>query len=223
MNRIDLITLFPGMASGVLQESIIGRAVAQGLFELNVHDLRDWSKDKHHTVDDRPFGGGAGMLLKPEPLFSAVEELRNEKSQVVYLCPDGDILDQPIACSLARCEHLILISGHYEGIDQRVREALVHREISIGNYVLTNGTLPALVLIDCVCRYLPGVLGDEKSLTQDSFHDKLLGFPQYTRPDDYCGMKVPEILLSGNHQAIAKWREQQQIEKTRLRRPNLIS
>ena len=211
------------MASAVLGESILGRAIRNELVEICVHDLRKWTHDKHHTVDDRPFGGGAGMLLKPEPLFEAIDELRSETCQVIYMCPDGDVLDQDMAKSFTQHEHLILISGHYEGIDQRIRDALIDQEISIGDYVLTNGTLPALVMIDCISRNLPGVLGDEKSLTQDSFSDTLLGFPQFTRPAEYRGMKVPEVLLSGNHQSVSQWRREEQINKTQQRRPDLLS
>ena len=223
LRRIDLITLFPGMAEAVLSESIIGRARKQGLVEIGVHNLRDWSKDKHRMVDDRPFGGGAGMLLKPEPLFDAIESLEGPESHVIYLCPDGERLGTPLVKELVSYPHLILISGHYEGVDQRVRDAKVHREVSIGDYVLTNGTLPATVLIDCVCRYIPGVLGEEKSLTQDSFNDSLLGFPQFTRPAEFRGMTVPKVLLSGDHQAIERWRVEESQKKTRERRPDLLS
>lgn len=221
--RIDLITLFPAMAEAVLAESIIGRAQRQGMIEIRIHNLRDWAKDKHKTVDDRPFGGGAGMLLMPEPLFDCIESLRTEASTVIYLCPDGEPLDTPRVSEFATMEHLILLSGHYEGIDQRVRDRLVDREISTGDYVLTNGTLPALILVDAVCRQIPGVLGEEKSLTQDSFYDSLLGFPQFTRPAEFRGMSVPDILLSGDHQAIELWRQEQRIKKTRERRPDLLN
>ncbi|WOO41516.1 tRNA (guanosine(37)-N1)-methyltransferase TrmD [Rubellicoccus peritrichatus] len=222
LKRIDIITLFPAMADAVLAESMIGRAQRSGAVEIQIHNLRDWSKDKHNTVDDRPFGGGAGMLLKPEPLFDAIESLKTEDSTVIFLCPDGEQLGTPLVRDLAEHKHLILISGHYDGIDQRVRDMLVDREISIGDYVLTNGTLPALVLVDCVCRYIPGVLGEEKSLTQDSFHDSLLGFPQFTRPAEFRGVAVPEILLSGDHKAVERWRKEEQINKTRERRPDLL-
>lgn len=220
--RIDLLTLFPTMAEAVLGESMIGRAQKNSLIQLGFHNLRDWATDKHHIVDDRPFGGGAGMVLKPEPLFAAIEELKTPAAQVVYLCPDGEKLSTPLVKELAAVKHLVLVSGHYEGIDQRVRDALVDREVSIGDYVLTNGTLPAMVLIDCVCRYVPGVLGEEKSLTQDSFHDSFLGFPQFTRPAEYRGMTVPEVLLSGDHKAIERWREEESLKKTRQRRPDLL-
>lgn len=217
--RIDLITLFPDMAAGFLGESILGRARREGLLTIAVHNLRDWAVDRHNTVDDRPFGGGAGMVLKPEPLFAAVGSLATPQSMVIYLCPDGEVLSTPMAQRLSGQTHLILISGHYEGIDQRVRDHLVDLEVSIGDYVLTNGTLPAMVLIDCVARRIPGVLGEEKSLTQDSFHDNFVSFPQFTRPANFRGMPVPEVLLSGNHEAIARWREEQKVIKTRERRP----
>lgn len=220
--RIDLLTLFPAMAEAVLGESMIGRAQKQGLIGLGFHNLRDWATDKHHIVDDRPFGGGAGMVLKPEPLFAAIEQLKTPATKVIYLCPDGERLSTPIVKELAQEEHLILVSGHYEGIDQRVRDSLVDRELSIGDYVLTNGTLPAMVLIDCVCRYVPGVLGEEKSLTQDSFHDSFLGFPQFTRPAEFRGVSVPDVLLSGDHQAIQRWREEEALKKTRQRRPDIL-
>lgn len=220
--RFDLITLFPRMAEGYLQESMLGQAAKKGLLEIGVHDLRDWSQNKHKTADDRPFGGGAGMLLSPEPLFLSIEEVATPGAEVIYLCPDGEPLNTPLVRELAAKEHLVLVSGHYEGIDQRVRDTLITREVSIGDYVLTNGTLPACVLIDCVARYVPGVLGEEKSLTQDSFHDTFLGFPQFTRPAEYRGMKVPDVLLSGDHAKIAAWRREQSYLKTKERRPDLL-
>lgn len=220
--RFDLITLFPRMAEGYLQESMLGQAAKKSLLEIGVHDLRDWSQNKHKTADDRPFGGGAGMLLSPEPLFLSIEEVATPGAEVIYLCPDGEPLNTPLVRELAAKEHLVLVSGHYEGIDQRVRDTLITREVSIGDYVLTNGTLPACVLIDCVARYVPGVLGEEKSLTQDSFHGTFLGFPQFTRPAEYRGMKVPDVLLSGDHAKIAAWRREQSYLKTKERRPDLL-
>lgn len=220
---IDLVSLFPSMVEGFLSSSVIGRAIQKHLIAIKLHDLREWALPPHYTVDDRPFGGGAGMLLQPEPLFKAVESLRTPESKVIYLCPDGIPLDTPMAQTLSVEKHLILISGHYEGIDERVREALIDKEISIGDYVLTNGTLPAAVLIDAISRFIPGVLGEEKSLTQDSFNDNLLTFPQYTRPANFRGMHVPEVLLSGDHQAIERWRKTQQINRTQERRPDLIT
>ncbi len=221
LKRIDVLTLFPRMAEGFLAESILGRAVSRGLMEMGVHNLRDWSTDKHKKVDDRPFGGGAGMVLMPEPLFDAIEALKTEQTTTVYLCPDGEMLSTEMARELATHPHLLMVSGHYEGIDQRVRDTLVDREISIGDYVLTNGTLPACVLADCVTRQIPGVLGEEKSLTQDSFNDNFLTFPQFTRPAEYRGMKVPEVLLGGNHAAIEQWRAEERQRRTRDKRPDL--
>ena len=220
--KIDLVTLFPGMLTGFLEESMIGRAVSKGHIDLRSHDLRDWATDRHRTVDDRPFGGGAGMLLRPEPLFAAIEALQTPQSTALYMAPDGERLTSAIAKDLALASHLIILSGHYEGMDQRVRDHLVDRELSIGDYILTNGTLAAAVLVDAVGRYVPGVLGAEMSLTQDSFVDDLLSFPQYTRPAVFRGYHVPDFLLSGDHEAIAQWRREQQHEKTRQRRPDLI-
>ncbi len=222
--KIDLITLFPGMVSGFLAESMIGRGIERGILDIKVHNLRDWTNDKHHITDDRPFGGGAGMLLKPEPLFEAIEYLHTPECSVIFLTPDGEPLNRSFSRQLAaKKRHLILISGHYEGIDQRVRDNLVDYEVSIGDYVLTNGTLAAAVLIDSVCRHVPEVLGEEKSLTQDSFADNLLSFPQYTRPAEYRGMCVPEVLLSGHHEEIEQWRKERSLEKTRIRRPDLLN
>ena len=219
---VDLLTLFPRMIQGFLEESIVGRAISKGIINLQIHNIRDWAEGKHQTVDDRPFGGGAGMVLKPEPLFAAIEELQTPESLVIYMAPDGDTLTSVIAQECAQESHIILISGHYEGIDQRVRDQLVDREISIGDYILTNGTLPAAVLIDTLARYIPEVLGQEKSLTQDTFSDNLLSFPQYTRPENFRGHRIPEVLLSGNHQSIAKWRRDCQNEKTKKKRPDII-
>lgn len=219
---IDLLTLFPGMLEGFLAESMVGRARACGLLQLRVHNLRDWAQGRHKITDDRPFGGGAGMVIKPEPLFAAVEALRREDSVVIYLCPDGEPLSTPLARELAAEQHLIFISGHYEGIDERAREELVDREISIGDYVLTNGTLPAAVVVDALARYVPGVLGEEQSLAQDSFADGLLSHPQYTRPAEFRGMAVPQVLLGGNHAAIEAWRQRQRRARTRARRPELL-
>jgi tRNA (guanine37-N1)-methyltransferase len=220
---IDLLTLFPRMIEGFLSESMIGRAVEGGLLTIRVHNLRDWATDKHQVTDDRPFGGGAGMLLKPEPVFAAIEQLRTPgKTKTIYFAPDGEPLTTELVREFACCEHLLLLSGHYEGVDQRVRDCLIDREVSIGDYVLTNGTLPAAVFIDAVGRYVPGVLGEEKSLTQDSFRNKLLSFPQFTRPADFRGMKVPEVLLSGDHGRIERWRQEQRVERTKRLRPDLL-
>lgn len=220
--KIDLLTLFPGMVRGFLSESMIGRAIECGLLDVAVHNLRDWATDKHKVTDDRPFGGGAGMLLKPEPIFAAIEELRRPETTTVYFAPDGERFSSELAREFAAAKHLVLLSGHYEGVDQRVRDRLIDREISIGDYVLTNGTLAAAVFIDAVARYIPGVLGEEKSLTQDSFQNKLLSFPQFTRPAEFRGMKVPEVLLSGDHARIERWRQEQRQERTRQLRPDLI-
>jgi len=220
--KIDLLTLFPEMVSGFFQESMIGRAVANGLVDVQTHNIRSWATGKHLNTDDRPFGGGAGMLLKPEPLAKAIDSVKTPKAKVIYLCPDGELLTSKIGRELAQEEHLVLVSGHYEGIDQRIRDTRIDREISIGDYVLTNGSIAAAVLIDCLSRYVPGVLGEEKSLTQDSFNDNLLSFPQYTRPLDFEGMGVPEVLLSGNHGEIQRWRDDRRLEKTKARRPDLL-
>ena len=202
--RFDVLSLFPKTIEGFTEESILGKAIDRGLLEINSLDLRRWAKGKHREADDRPFGGGSGMVLKPEPLFDAIEEIADDSTTVVYMAPDGEPLTTPLAKELSASQHLLLISGHYEGIDQRVREHRVDREISVGDYVLTNGALPATVLIDAVARQVSGVLGDEESLEDESFENNLLAYPQYTRPADYRGMKVPEVLLSGNHQQISK-------------------
>jgi tRNA (guanine37-N1)-methyltransferase len=223
--QVDIITLFPKMLEGFLAESILGNAISEGKVAVELHNLRDWAQHKHNVVDDYPFGGGAGMLLKPEPLFRAIREVKakSDKAHVIYLSPDGEQLSSVLARELATYEHLVLVSGHYEGIDQRVRDYAVDREVSIGDYILTNGTLPAAVVLDAVSRFIPGVLGEEKSLTQDAFNDNLLSFPQYTRPAEFEGMAVPEVLLSGNHEAIQRWRREKQLEKTQQLRPDLLS
>lgn len=219
--KIDLLTLFPAMADGFLTESMLARAQEKGLLTIQTHNIRDWSSDpKHHTVDDRPFGGGPGMLMKPEPIFDAIAALKGPKTHVVYLSPDGEMLSPKIAQGLAAHEHIIMLSGHYEGIDERVRENLIDQEISIGQYILTNGTLPACVVIDCLARFIPGVLGNENSLTNESFSNNLLSFPQYTRPAEYKGMKVPEVLLGGNHAEIEAWRRAKAAERTTKRHKN---
>lgn len=220
--KIDVLTLFPAMFAGPLDESIIKRARQAGLLNLQLHQLRDWTHDRHNTVDDRPFGGGPGMLLKPEPIFEAVEQLSCENTRVVLMSPSGRKFSQTIARELAQVEHLLIVTGHYEGFDARVREALAHDELSIGDYVLTNGALPAMVVIDAVTRLLPGALGDEESVMEESFSHGLLEYPQYTRPAEFRGMKVPEVLLSGNHAEIAKWREEQARSRTTERRPDLM-
>jgi tRNA (guanine37-N1)-methyltransferase len=220
--KIDVLTLFPAMFAGPLDESIIKRARQAGLLELQLHQLRDWTHDRHKTVDDRPFGGGPGMLLKPEPIFEAVESLQREKTRVILMSPSGRKFDQAIARELAQQEHLLIVTGHYEGFDERIREALADDELSIGDYVLTNGALPAMVVIDTVTRLLPGVLGDDTSSTEESFSHGLLEYPQWTRPAEFRGMKVPDVLVSGNHAEIAKWRAEQAKKRTQEQRPDLI-
>lgn len=220
--KIDVLTLFPGMFAGPLDESIIKRARQAGLLDLQLHQLRDWTHDRHKTVDDRPFGGGPGMLLKPEPIFEAVESLRRGKTRVLLMSPAGRRFDQAIARELAQQEHLVLVTGHYEGFDERIRAALADDELSIGDYVLTNGALPAMVVIDTVARLLPGVLGDAASSSEESFSNGLLEYPQYTRPAEFRGLKVPEVLVSGNHAEIARWRAGQARLRTKEKRPDLI-
>jgi tRNA (guanine37-N1)-methyltransferase len=210
------------MLDGFLAESILGKGLERGLLSVKVHDLRGWATDKHRTADDRPFGGGAGMVMKPEPVFAAIEQLQSHGCRRIYLTPDGVPLSPSLAASLALEEHLILLSGHYVGIDQRIRDGVIDMEVSVGDYVLTNGTLAAAVLIDALSRFIPGVLGEEKSLTRESFTGKLLDFPQYTRPAEFRGMSVPEVLLSGNHAEIEKWRAARALEKTRQVRPDLL-
>ena len=222
MLRIDIITLFPRMLDGFLTESILGRGIEAGHLAVEVHDLRKWTTDKHRTADDRPFGGGAGMVLKPEPVFAAIEQLQTPGCRRIYLTPDGIPLSPALALDLSRQKHLVFLSGHYEGIDQRIRDGVIDQEISIGDYVLTNGTLAAAVVLDALARFIPGVLGEEKSLTHESFTNKLLDFPQYTRPAEFRSMSVPEVLLSGNHAEIEKWRHARQVEKTLSVRPDLL-
>jgi tRNA (guanine37-N1)-methyltransferase len=219
---IDVLTLFPRMLDGFLAESILGKGIAAGHLAVNVRDLRDWCTDKHRRADDRPFGGGAGMVMLPEPVFAAIDEVQTPGCRRIYLTPDGVPLSPALAQELSQQKHLVLLSGHYEGIDQRIRDNVIDQEVSIGDYVLTNGTLAAAVLIDALARFIPGVLGEEKSLTHESFTNKLVDFPQYTRPAEFRGMSVPEILLSGNHAEIEKWRHARQVEKTRQVRPDLL-
>ena len=221
--KIDVLTLFPGMFAGPLDESIIMRARKNGLLELAIHHLRDWTHDRHRTVDDRPFGGGPGMLLKPEPVFEAVEQLKGPDTKVILLAPSGRRFDQAAARALAMEKHLVLVTGHYEGFDERIRENLADDEISIGDYVLTNGALPAMVLIDTVTRLLPGVLGDDESSADESFSRGLLEYPQYTRPAEFRGLRVPEVLVSGNHAEIARWRQDRSKARTEATRPDLMA
>ncbi len=221
--RIDIITLFPDIFFGPFKESIIGRAVKQGLVEINAVNLRNYTHDERGTVDDKPYGGGPGMLMKVEPLFEAVEDLRTEQSLVILTSPQGERFIQKMAVEMTAHDHLIIICGHYEGVDERVRAALIDREISIGDYVLTSGNLAAMVMTDAIVRLLPGVLGSDESSVDESFANGLLEYPQYTRPVEFRGMKVPDVLLSGNHAGIAAWRLKQAQERTRQRRPDLIS
>ena len=220
--KVDVLTLFPAMFIGPLDESIIKRAREAGRLDLKIHNLRDYAHDRHKTVDDRPFGGGPGMLLKPEPIFEAVENLAQPGTRVILVSPSGRTFNQAIARELAEFEHVLLVSGHYEGFDDRIREQLADDELSIGDYVLTNGALPVMVIIDAVARLLPGVLGDDESASEESFSQGLLEYPQYTRPAEFKGMKVPEVLLSGNHAEIARWRAEQARIRTKERRPDLL-
>lgn len=220
--KIDILTLFPEICRAPLSESMMKRAQENGIVDLRIHNFRDWTKDKHHVVDDAPFGGGPGMVMKPEPIFAAVESLRNEKSTVVLMTPQGKRFTQSMAWEFAKTEHLIIICGHYEGIDHRVIEHLVDAEISIGDYVLTNGAIAAVVLVDATVRLLPGALGDDQSAVEDSFSAGSLEAPQYTRPAEFRGWKVPEILLSGNHAEIAAWRKKEAIKRTGENRPDLL-
>jgi tRNA (guanine37-N1)-methyltransferase len=224
MMRIDVVSGLPKILAGPLNESIIRRAQDQKLVEIVVHDLRDYTTDKHRTIDDTPYGGGAGMILKAEPVFACIEALKQQRQydDIIYLTADGETLTQQRANALSLAGNLLLLCGHYKGIDQRIRETLVTREISIGDYVLTGGEIPALVLIDAVVRLIPGVVGDGESLLTDSFQGNLLDAPLYTRPAEFRGMKVPDVLLSGNHRDIAAWREEQSIKRTQDRRKDLM-
>ena len=218
--KFDVLTLFPDMFKS-LEESIIGRAKEKKLIEINLINIRDFSKDKHKKVDDTPYGGGAGMVIKPDVVYDAYSSIKSEYAKVIYLSPQGKVLNQDKVKELSKENHLILLCGHYEGIDQRVLDEIVDEEISIGDYVLTGGELPAMVLIDSVSRYVEGVLNDE-STKEESFSNKLLEYPQYTRPEEFRGRKVPEVLISGHHENIKKWREQKSLEITKLKRPDLL-
>jgi tRNA (guanine37-N1)-methyltransferase len=231
--RIDIITIFPGMFAPVLNESIVKRAQSKGKARINIHDLRDFTRDKHNKVDDRPFGGGSGMVLAAQPIFDAVAKIKShvtgrksqvkKKAKVVLMCPQGKTFNQAMARKLSKEKHLIFICGHYEGIDERVRELIVDEEISVGDYVLTGGELPAMVVVDAVVRLIPGVLGDKNSLNFESFEGNLLEYPQYTRPANFRGNTVPEVLLCGDHQKIASWRKAEAIKRTKTRRPDLLT
>jgi tRNA (guanine37-N1)-methyltransferase len=221
--RIDILTLFPGMFESALNESMLKRAQDKGLLKVKVHNLRDWTFDSHRSADDKPFGGGPGMVMKVEPVYLALEELGavRKGSRVVLLTPQGKRLEQKEVKRLVKYKKLILVCGHYEGFDERIRD-LADEEISIGDYILTCGELPALVLIDCIARLIPGVLGDAGSLKFESFSKNMLEYPQYTRPADFRGIKVPRVLLSGDHERIDQWRRKEALKRTRERRPDLI-
>ncbi|MDK2931020.1 MAG: tRNA (guanine37-N1)-methyltransferase [Bacillota bacterium] len=222
--RIDVLTLFPGMFSGPLSESIVARARERGLVEIHIHDIREFTRDKHKVTDDYPFGGGAGMVMKPEPIFAAVEHVMGdvaEPGRVILMSPQGSVFTQQMAMRLAQERHLVFICGHYEGVDERVRQALVHEEISIGDYILTGGELPAMVVIDALTRLIPGVL-DEESVAAESFTSGLLDYPQYTRPREFRGMTVPEVLVSGDHEKVRIWRRKEALARTLERRPDLL-
>ncbi len=222
--QVDIITLFPDMFSGPFAESIIKRAIDRNMVTINLHNLRNWGQGKHRVVDDYPFGGGSGMVMKPEPIFEAVESIQveNVSAPVILLTPQGRVFNQNIANELATYENMILICGHYEGVDERIRQHLATDEISIGDYVLTGGELAAMVIIDAIVRQVPGVLGSEVSAEEDSHSNGLLEYPQYTRPQNHRGWEVPEVLLSGHHAQVAKWRREQSILRTLARRPELL-
>lgn len=217
--KIDVLTLFPKMFENILGESMLKIAQKKGLVKIAIHNLRDWTYDAHRTADDKPFGGGPGMVMKVEPVYRALEEIKG--ARVVLLTPQGEKLDQKLAKKLAKEKHLILICGHYEGVDERIR-SLSDEEISVGDYILTCGELPALVLIDAAVRLIPGVLGDSDSVKSESFENNLLEYPQYTRPAEFKGMEVPEILLSGDHKKIEAWRKDEASKRTHSRRPDLF-
>lgn len=220
--KIDIITIFPEMCAAPLGQSIMGRAQEKGLLELKVHDLRDWATDRHRRVDDEPYGGGQGMVMKCEPWFAAVEALRGPESRVILMTPQGRCFSQAMAAAFARLPHLVIMCGHYEGVDHRVVEALVDEEVSIGDYVLTNGAIAANVVTDAIVRLVPGVLGDERSAEEESFSAGLLEAPAYTRPPEFRGMKVPDVLLGGNHARIAAWKREQALQRTAAMRPDLL-
>lgn len=223
MLRFDIITIFPQMFSSVLSESILKRAQEKRKVRVDLHDLRAYSKGNYKQVDDRPFGGGPGMVLMPEPLFKAVKTVKGRrKARVILTCAGGTPLTQSRAHELAREKNIVIICGHYEGVDERVRAELVDESISVGDYVLTGGELPAMILVDAVTRLLPGVLGKDESSQEESFEQGLLEYPQYTRPADFKGMKVPEVLLSGHHSRVERWRKEQALERTRQIRPDLL-
>lgn len=222
--RIDIITIFPGMFTGPFDFSIIRRAMDKGLIEIHLHDLRDFAQNKYRSVDDYPFGGGAGMVMMVEPIADCINQLKDERNydEVIFLTPDGELFEQKIANELSLKSNLILLCGHYKGVDERVRKHFITREISIGDYVLSGGEIAAVAVVDSIVRLIPGVLGDETSALSDSFQDDLLSPPVYTRPSDFKGWKVPDVLMSGHEARIREWRLQQALERTKKRRPGLL-
>lgn len=220
--KIDVLTLFPEFFDALKAYSIVGRALERGVFSFSAINIRDFSKDKHKRVDDYPFGGGPGMVMKPEPIYDALLSIKNEDSYVIYLSPQGNKYNQEMAKMLSNKKHIILLCGHYEGIDNRIIENCVDMELSIGDYVLTGGEIPAMVIVDSIVRLLPGVLSSEESYIDESHYNGLLEYPQYTRPREFNGLKVPDILLSGNHEKIDKWRKYQSLRNTYLKRPDLL-
>jgi tRNA (guanine37-N1)-methyltransferase len=220
--KIDILTLFPGIFEGPLTESMMKRAQEKKLVHITIHNIRDFTEDKHRITDDSPYGGGPGMVMKVEPIIRAVDKLKTDASHIILLTPGGTKLTQGVLSRLSKKDHLIFICGHYEGIDDRVRQLVVNEEISIGDYVLTNGALPTMVIIDGITRLIPGVLGHEDSAQDESFSNGLVEYPQYTRPPEFKGLKVPDTLLSGNHQEIAIWRKKMSEERTKINRPDLL-
>ena len=220
--KIDILTIFPAMFRGPFEESLIKRAQDKNIVEIKIHDLRKWTEDKHRTIDDRPYGGGPGMIMMVEPVDKALKELRQKDSKVILLTPQGKVFKQKAAQRLSKLNHLILLCGHYEGVDERIREHLVDEEISIGDYVLTGGELPAMVLVDTVVRLIPGVVGKQESLKEESFSENLLEYPQYTRPEKYQDWLVPKVLLFGHHKEIKTWREKKALARTKERRSDLL-
>lgn len=222
--RFDILTALPKLLESPLRESILKRATQKGVVEIEVHDLREYTHDKHHTLDEPPYGGGAGMILKPEPIFECIDALTAERQydEIIYLTADGERFTQSVANELSLKKNIILLCGHYKGIDERIRKALITRELSIGDFVLTGGELASLVVTDAVVRLVPGAIGDGESALTDSFQDGLLDCPHYTRPPEYRGLAVPEVLLSGDHKKIAAWRDEQRLQKTKTRRADLF-
>jgi tRNA (guanine37-N1)-methyltransferase len=224
--KIDIVTIFPKMVQAPLAEGIVGRAISAGAIDLRIHDLRNYTSDRHRVVDDVPFGGGPGMVLKPEPLFRAVDAIREERGQpmaIILTSPDGRRLDHAQAMRLSRLEHFVVLCGRYEGVDERVRANLATEELSVGDYVLSGGEIPALVIVDAVVRLVPGVVGDEQSVARDTFAGGLLDFPQFTRPSEFRGLGVPPVLLSGHHAEIENWRRREALKRTLERRPELLT